>query len=148
MKKKNNKGFTLAELLIVVAIIAVLVGISIPIFSNQLRKARLSVNKANGRAAYAAAVSAQYENNLDLPALYSYDISTAIAKPLSQSQINDYGNTPTDGTGTDNHWTAAGFTLEHNFELWTVEEMGEKIATGFEIVFYTDGKINLKAKYD
>jgi prepilin-type N-terminal cleavage/methylation domain-containing protein len=38
--KKNNKGFTLAELLIVVAIIGVLVAISIPIFNNQLRKAR------------------------------------------------------------------------------------------------------------
>ena len=31
--KKNKKGFTLAELLIVVAIIAVLVAISIPIFT-------------------------------------------------------------------------------------------------------------------
>ena len=41
MKKK--KGFTLAELLIVVAIIAVLVAISIPIFTSQLKKARLAV---------------------------------------------------------------------------------------------------------
>lgn len=38
MKRKQNKGFTLAELLIVVAIIAVLVAISIPIFSKQLKK--------------------------------------------------------------------------------------------------------------
>lgn len=36
---KRKKGFTLAELLIVVAIIAVLVAISIPIFSSQLEKA-------------------------------------------------------------------------------------------------------------
>ncbi|WP_205508076.1 type IV pilin protein [Eubacterium pyruvativorans] len=34
--KVNKKGFTLAELLIVVAIIAVLVAISIPIFTSQL----------------------------------------------------------------------------------------------------------------
>ena len=33
MKKVNKKGFTLAELLIVVAIIAVLVAISTPIFT-------------------------------------------------------------------------------------------------------------------
>ena len=44
---------TLAELLIVVAIIAVLVAISIPIFSNQLEKAREAVDIANIRAAYA-----------------------------------------------------------------------------------------------
>jgi len=45
---KNKKGFTLAELLIVVAIIAVLVAVSIPIFYAQLRKSRLAVNQANG----------------------------------------------------------------------------------------------------
>ena len=38
MNKNKNKGFTLAELLIVVAIIGVLVAISIPIFSKQLEK--------------------------------------------------------------------------------------------------------------
>ena len=36
--KKKRKGFTLAELLIVVAIIAVLVAIGIPIFTSQLEK--------------------------------------------------------------------------------------------------------------
>ena len=51
--KKNNKGFTLAELLIVVAIIAVLVAIAIPVFTSQLEKARESSDQANLRSAYA-----------------------------------------------------------------------------------------------
>ncbi|MDD6450148.1 MAG: prepilin-type N-terminal cleavage/methylation domain-containing protein [Lachnospiraceae bacterium] len=55
--KQNKKGFTLAELLIVVAIIAVLVAISIPIFTAQIRKARLAANKANARAALSAAMA-------------------------------------------------------------------------------------------
>ncbi len=55
--KKNKKGFTLAELLIVVAIIAVLVAISIPIFTAQLKKARLATNKANARSALSAAMA-------------------------------------------------------------------------------------------
>ena len=50
---KNRKGFTLAELLIVVAIIAVLVAISIPIFTGQMEKAREAADAANIRAQYA-----------------------------------------------------------------------------------------------
>ena len=58
MKKiTNKKGFTLAELLIVVAIVSVLVAISIPIFSGKLLKAKLATNDANIRAAKAAAVA-------------------------------------------------------------------------------------------
>jgi len=53
MWTKNKKGFTLAELLIVVAIIGVLVAISIPIFSSQLEKSRKAVDLANVRSAKA-----------------------------------------------------------------------------------------------
>ena len=52
-RKTRGKGFTLAELLIVVAIIAVLVAISIPIFTSQLHKARVATDWANLRAYYA-----------------------------------------------------------------------------------------------
>ena len=55
MKKNNKKGFTLAELLIVVAIIGVLVAISIPIFTAQLEKSREAVDVSNLRAAYGIA---------------------------------------------------------------------------------------------
>ena len=53
--KKNvrDRGFTLAELLVVVAIIAVLVAISMPIFSSQLHKARVAADIANLRNFYA-----------------------------------------------------------------------------------------------
>ena len=54
----KNKGFTLAELLIVVAIIAVLVAISIPIFTSQLEKSREATDLANVRAAYAQVMTA------------------------------------------------------------------------------------------
>lgn len=64
-KVKSYDGFTLAELLIVVAIIAVLVAVSIPIFTRQLEKARESTDLANMRAAKAAIVTAYLNGDLD-----------------------------------------------------------------------------------
>ncbi len=55
--KKNKKGFTLAELLIVVAIIAVLVAIAIPVFTAQKDRANAAVDAANIRALYAEAMA-------------------------------------------------------------------------------------------
>ena len=84
--KEDKKGFTLAELLIVVAIIGVLVAVSIPIFTAQLTKARRATNQANLRAAKAAAV-ADYlvnENFNGKGADYVYKISSGtVATPVA-----------------------------------------------------------------
>ncbi len=51
MQRKNNKkGFTLAELLIVVAIIAVLVAIAVPLFVGALNNAKEAAEDANIRS--------------------------------------------------------------------------------------------------
>ncbi len=63
MKKNNKKGFTLAELLIVVAIITVLVAIAIPVFTNQLERSKEATDLANIRSAYATAVTKVLETN-------------------------------------------------------------------------------------
>ena len=79
--KKNNKGFTLAELLIVVAIIAVLVAIAIPVFTAQLEKSREATDLANVRSAYAELMS-EY---------LTWDGTSAIADkevPVKQVQAN------------------------------------------------------------
>lgn len=60
--KLNKKGFTLAELLVVVAIIAILVAVSIPIFTGKLNEARKSTDLANARAAKAAMVTEYLSN--------------------------------------------------------------------------------------
>ena len=65
MKKNNNKGFTLMEMLIVVAIIAVLVAIAIPVFTNSLEKAREATDAANLRSAYAECAVAMLSDTTD-----------------------------------------------------------------------------------
>ena len=54
-KFTNKKGFTLMEMLIVVAIIAILIAIAIPTFNSSLNKAKVGTDTANIRSGYAAA---------------------------------------------------------------------------------------------
>lgn len=51
--KQNKNGFTLMEMLIIIAIIAVLIAVAIPVFASQLEKAREATDLANVRSAYA-----------------------------------------------------------------------------------------------
>ncbi len=120
-KKLNKKGFTLAELLVVVAIIGVLVAVSIPIFTAQLRKARVATDLANERAAKAAAVAAALtddngavaEGDNTSDAVYYYDAAAGtVTKTVADAkEIAAYGKTTdakkddklsvTDNTGVD-----------------------------------------------
>lgn len=84
--KENKKGFTLAELLIVVAIIAVLVAISIPIFSSQLEKSKEAVDLANVRAAYAEVMSAALTNTKTTENGVAYDATKGWSKEVTLKQ--------------------------------------------------------------
>ena len=90
MKKNNNKGFTLAELLIVVAIIAVLVAVAIPVFTTQLEKSREATDIANVRSAYAAVVTNYLGDNTS--ASMTVDAKQTIDGWQGTSGIIEYQN--------------------------------------------------------
>ena len=54
MKKMNKKGFTIVELVIVIAVIAILAAVLIPTFSGIIKKAEKSSNEQKATAAYKA----------------------------------------------------------------------------------------------
>lgn len=66
-KLQSKKGFTLMEMLIVVAIIAVLVAIAIPVFNGALTKSKEAADVANVRATYAEWQTAMLTENTKLP---------------------------------------------------------------------------------
>lgn len=129
MKKTlhNKKGFTLAELLIVVAIIAVLVAIAIPIFTAQLEKAREATDAANLRAAYATASAQVLETEKGVAAGpvamhqtdegFKTDVKDATIGGIALSSLTDaksgvsyYVNVGTDGAVTIGTAATTGYT--------------------------------------
>ena len=99
-KWTKSNGFTLAELLIIVAIVAVLVAISIPIFTSQLEKAREATDLSDVRSAYAevmmAAISddttATYSKNPNQTIHKSNGLYSVTVSPLHQEQDNWQSN--------------------------------------------------------
>ena len=116
---KNKKGFTLMEMLIVVAVIAILVAVAIPVYNAQTHKAKVAADMANVRAYYAELqldylTRGEYlpggedEGQVPYWSVYSYtgyDYYT-LSFPVSNLQVKlqaglyivDYGD-PNDKTG-------------------------------------------------
>ena len=131
MNHKKQRGFTLAELLIGIAIIAVLVAVCIPIFTKQLRKAKEAVDMANMRGAKAvASVYQMEENNLnvitgsgqihDLAAFYDVSKSSLIVRGLDNLEWYNITNTINSyGKIIENSIIAVRFNNEENvFEYY------------------------------
>ena len=139
---RKKKGFTLAELLIVVAIIAVLVAISIPIFTSQLKKARLATNQANARAAYAAATT-QYM--LDYDDTAAPDTGVSYTYDTSKGTATKDGSVGTSGLTADTKTDISTWTItttvnstalgDKTDKTWTVILDNNGTVTGYSATF-------------
>lgn len=109
LKKRGYKGFTLMEMLIVVAIIAVLVAIAIPVFSAQLNNAKVAADAANIRGGYAAA-TADVAGNKDAASGDTYYLKSDGTVTQTQSE----GNFKTQGTTDSATQDVAGQPLTWN----------------------------------
>ena len=147
-EKQNKKGFTLAELLIVVAIIGVLVAISIPIFNNQLRKARMATNHANARAGYAAVVAEYISMGAPQPVdgwAFTYDVTTG--KVIAYENYTRNTTIPRGGLGAYIWLNNIGTP---SIESWPdypsdtkdIESFYRQIMKRWSFVLKSDGSIN------
>lgn len=127
--RKNSKGFTLAELLIVVAIIGVLVAIGIPIFNSQLEKARRTVDLDHARIIGSALAGAMNSGDLVIPPGHDYQLGIQLKKAGTKKSVDgwvspsDAGSNITlcgviyQGQGSDHGYQMVVNYLKKNYNL-------------------------------
>jgi type IV pilus assembly protein PilA len=87
-KKKNQKGFTLVELLIVIAIIGILAAIAIPQFSTYRAKAFIAATKSDAKNAYTALQAYVSENPSVTPPPASVTGPNNLTDPYGASRVS------------------------------------------------------------
>ena len=102
--RRSKNGFTLAELLIVVAIIAVLVAVSIPIFTNQMEKSREATDLANVRAAYSDIMAEAMSGHSSGTFSRTVPLKQKTKDWQTAGDITVGGITHAQGSGDTEHW--------------------------------------------
>ena len=110
-KMKNKKGFTLMEMLIVVAIIAILIAIAIPTFASSLNKARIATDEANIRSGYASV----------MVRVLDPDNALAAANTTVTYTLNKDGSVSTADETKDNYTWQGNQTRRCCYDNWLEE---------------------------
>lgn len=119
MKNNKKRGFTIVELVIVIAVIAILAAVLIPTFSNVVENANKSACQQEARNKYVEVLAQDLEDGVQDGKKGDTDISVATA--------GEGKYTYTVSTGTVSFtYTSNGYTATFNGTTWTVTKVTGK----------------------
>ena len=159
MKKNNKKGFTIVELVIVIAVIAILAAVLIPTFSSVIKKAKVNndiqlVRNLNTALATDNKKHKTMQSALDAAAKFGYDVAKINASATdneilwdSKNDVFCYLNTEKNALEYIPSSVADDAKLSVNsYLLWKISDAVDKIYS----TYYTgkETKINTSKGFD
>ena len=118
MKKNNKKGFTIVELVIVIAVIAILAGVLIPTFGGIIEKANISKAQQEASALYKEAYALDLADGVHDGKEGDAAITTVEGKTVTYT-VTVNGSTTTIAFSYKN---ADDYTASFDGADWTVEK--------------------------
>ena len=118
MKRNNKKGFTIVELVIVIAVIAILAGVLIPTFAGIVAKANKSAAQQEAAALYKEAYALDLADGVHNGKEGTEEIDEVEGKTVTYT-VTVSGSTTTISFSYTN---ADGYTARFDGAEWTVEK--------------------------
>lgn len=138
-KKRNRKGFTLVELVVVIAILGILAAIAVPKLSKSRESAAIAAHNANVRTLESAATLALSEGSL----VFNNEGKMKWSSEDEQDSTND-DDAPKKGWGDYlQSWPSIPTGLSGEYKFGEFEEKAPLTDTVYTINITSDGDITV-----